>query len=255
MQAESRPMTEQVSATPKPVSQWLNPEITRLPPMTFGRRLARLALRSLARFLVWLFLDVQVNGMENLPAEGPALAVTNHLGDADFVLGLACTRRVPEVLAKADLYHHALAGRLLGAFGVIWIHRGQPDRRAIRAVLKGLAEGRLVALAPEGRESLTGGLEEGTNGAAYLALKAGVPLVPVTFTGTENSSLYANMKRLHKTVVSLTVGPLFYLEKLPDHHLAMERGTKRIMQSLANQLPPVYQGVYQTREEVINGSK
>ena len=56
---------------------------------------------------------------------------------------------------------------------MIWVHRGQPDRRAMRAALDALAEGRMVTLAPEGRQSVIGGLEEGNPGAAFLALKSG----------------------------------------------------------------------------------
>ena len=142
----------------------------------------------LARLLAWIFTKVEIQGLENFPSQGPAIIVANHLGDADFVLGIAFTPRPPEVLAKAELYNFPVLGKLMELYGVIWVHRGQPDRRALRASLQGLAEGRLISLAPEGRESLTGGLEEGTNGAAYLALKANAPILPVTFTNTENES-------------------------------------------------------------------
>ena len=56
-------------------------------------------------------------------------------------------------------------------YGTIWVHRGRPDRRALRAALNGLAEGRMLAIAPEGRESISGELEQGTDGAAYIALR------------------------------------------------------------------------------------
>lgn len=50
---------------------------------------------------------------------------------------------------------------------VVWLHRGQAEKRAIRATLVGLAERRFFVIAPEGRYALTGGLEEGTLGAAF----------------------------------------------------------------------------------------
>jgi 1-acyl-sn-glycerol-3-phosphate acyltransferase len=149
-----------------------------------------------------------------------------------------------ETLAKAELYDYPLVGRLMDAFGVIWLHRGQPDRRALRAALDGLRQGRMVAISPEGRESVTGALEEGTGGAAYLAIKSGAPVLPVTFTGTENSRIYGNLKHLRRTEVTITIGPLFQLEDLPDRHQAIEAGTHRIMRTLASQLPSGYRGVY-----------
>jgi 1-acyl-sn-glycerol-3-phosphate acyltransferase len=102
----------------------------------------------------------------------------------------------------------------------------------------------LVAIAPEGRESLTGALEEGTQGAAYLALRADTSLVPVTFTGTENSRIFENIKRFRRTEVSMTIGKPFRIADSPNRHQAIERGTNAIMQVLANQLPPTYRGYY-----------
>jgi 1-acyl-sn-glycerol-3-phosphate acyltransferase len=111
-------------------------------------------------------------------------------------------------------------------------------------VLDGLAEKRVIFIAPEGRESVTGSLEGGTAGAAYLALKAGVPLVPMTFTGTENSHVFPNLKRLRRTRITLTVGPAFELESSPDWRESVRAGTSTIMKKLATQLPPEYRGVY-----------
>ena len=157
---------------------------------------------------------------------------------------------------------------------MIWVHRGQPDRRAVRAALDGLAENRMVALAPEGHESQSGGLEEGTQGAAYLALKSDAPVIPVTFTGTENKRIYPNMKRLRRTPVTVTIGPPFRLSQLIEqqtaeagtaaletaaletaaqkttvHKTAIEQGTRIIMQTLAQQLPANYRGIYRLKME------
>jgi 1-acyl-sn-glycerol-3-phosphate acyltransferase len=231
-------------AQPKPITRRLRPEITRLPPLDRWRRLARHLLRGLARLLVWLFIRLEKHGLENVPQRGPALIITNHLGDADVVLLLAAIPCWCDALAKADLYDFPVLGKLMDAYGVIWVHRGQPDRRALRAALQGLKEGRVIGIAPEGRESLTGSLEEGTHGAAYLALKGDAPLIPVTFTGTENRRIYGNMKRLRRTPVTVTVGAPFRLEAEGDWHTAVECGTQTIMQVLARLLPQQYRGVY-----------
>jgi 1-acyl-sn-glycerol-3-phosphate acyltransferase len=102
----------------------------------------------------------------------------------------------------------------------------------------------MIAIAPEGRESLTGALEEGTEGAAYLALKANTILVPVTFTGTENRRVFENIKRFRRSCVSMTIGKPFRIHDSPNRHQAIETGTKEIMQVLANQLPSAYRGYY-----------
>ena len=228
----------------KPRSQAFHKGLTRLPVLTRRRKITRCVLHGLARFLVAILTDVEVSGLENLPRRGPAMVVANHLGDADVVVGLAFVPFEIEAVAKVELYELPILGFLMDAFGVIWVHRGQPDRLAIRSVLEGLQEGRVIYIAPEGRESVTGSLEEGTEGAAYLALKSGVPLIPMTFTGTENKRVFANLKRLRRSKISLTIGLPFKLEPGPDWRDSVQAGTQAIMKRLAAQLPIEYRGVY-----------
>ena len=197
-----------------------------------------------ARLLLSLFTKMEVRGLSNLPDRGPGLIVANHLGDADFIVGLAYSPGIVETFAKSELYDFPILGKLLDAYGVIWVHRGRPDRRALRAALRAFEEERIVGIAPEGRESLSGGLEEGTGGAAYLALKGDVPVIPVTFTGTENKRVYGNMKRFRRTYLSLTIGPAFRLSQSPILREGISEGTETIMRTLARQLPPEYRGVY-----------
>lgn len=233
------------SAPPKPKTERIRSELTRLPPLTPGRKFTRRVLRLLVRLLVFLLTDTRVTGLEHIPEEGPALVVANHLGDADLLIGLAFGPRLPDTLAKVELYDIPVLGWLMEMYGVIWLHRGQPDRKALRAALQGLEEGRLVTIAPEGRESLTGGLEEATPGAAYLALKSEAPILPAVLTGTENRNLYGNLKRLRRTRITLTFGPVFQLEEdLAGRQEAIDAGTRRIMRTLAAMLPPEYRGVY-----------
>ena len=238
----------------KPRSESFHPEITCLPVLNRTRRLMRKILRAAIRLLVWLFTDLEVTGLENTRSLGATLLVSNHLGDADLVVGVAISEHFLEIVSKAELRALPVVGWLMEAYGVIWVHRGQPDRRALKVVMQSLAAGRPVVLAPEGRESLTGGLEEGTHGASFLALKTGVPVLPVTITGTENWRLYGNMRRLRRTPVQVTIGKPFYLRPSGDRHADLALGTQTIMQTLARQLPPEYRGVYQPKQENSDGS-
>jgi 1-acyl-sn-glycerol-3-phosphate acyltransferase len=233
----------------KPVSKILRPEITKLPELSPYRRSARWLLIRLARILVWLFTKTQVSGLNNLPTRGPLLIVVNHLGDADLVIALAKIPLSGEVFVKSEMRDYPILGLLFRAYGVIWIHRGHPDRRALRAGIQGLNEGRIIGIAPEGRESLIEGLEYGTHGAAYLATKTDSPILPVTFTCTENRCIYPNMKHLRRTPVTITIGQVFKLESNGDWKTAIENGTATIMHKLAVQLPLEYRGVYRAAKD------
>lgn len=237
------------SLPPKPISEVWRPDLIALARLTFGRRLFRGFLRGLTKLLTFLLLRARVTGLENFPRHGPALIVFNHLGDADAVLMLAALPFTPiEGIGKIELNDHWLVGPVFRAYGIIWVHRGQPDRKALRAALDALAEGRMVTLAPEGRQSLIGALEEGNPGAAFLALKSGAPIVPVSLTGTENSNVYSHLKRWRRAPVTLRVGEPFVIQRQADRQKALQEGTRQIMESLAALLPEAYRGSYRSIE-------
>jgi 1-acyl-sn-glycerol-3-phosphate acyltransferase len=239
------------SSPPKPITEVWKPELVALPRLTLARRIMRPLLVALIKVLAVFTLRITARGLENLPKKGPAILVINHLGDADAVLVAAVLRALPDAMGKIELYDHRFIGPIFRAYGIIWVHRGRPDRRALRAALDGLAEGRIIALAPEGRQSVTGGLEEGTEGAAFLALKSGASIVPLAMTGTENDTIYPNLHRFKRSVVSLSVGKPFFLREQGDRQGTMREGTRRIMEALAELLPASYQGNYKNIHEEI----
>lgn len=237
-------MQNRPSSPPKPITEIWKPELVALPRLTLARRIFRQLMRLLMKFLIFTLTRPTVTGLENFPKKGPALVVINHLGDADAVLVGAYTPVMFDGLGKIELNEHWLAGPLLRAYGIIWVHRGRPDRKAIRAALDGLAEGRIVGIAPEGRQTLTGGLEDGNEGAAFLVLKSGAPIVPVAMTGTENGNIFGHVKQFRRAPVTLAVGKPFFLQEQADRQEMMREGTRQIMQSLADLLPESYRGNY-----------
>ena len=144
---------------PKPVSEVWRPELVRLPEMTRARRAFRSFAHGLMKLVARICLNVTTEGMENFPTRGPVLVVINHLGDADTPALISTLPVTPDALGKIDVYDLPILGKLMDWYGVIWLHRGRSDIRAIRAALDGFAEGRIIVIAPEGRYSLTGALE------------------------------------------------------------------------------------------------
>jgi len=242
-------MLNQPSPPPKPITEVWRPDLVALPQLTFRRRVFRAFFRGFTKLLVLVTLRARIRGLENFPKRGPAIIVFNHLGDADAILLSATLPFSPiEGIGKIELYDHWLVGPVFRAYGIIWVHRGQPDRKAIRAALNGLNEGRMLSLAPEGRQSVTGSLEEGEDGAAFLALKSGAPIVPVALTGLENKNVFDHLKSWKRAPASLTVGKPFFLQKNPsgERQPTIREGTRQIMESLASLLPESYRGYYKS---------
>lgn len=251
-------LDQQSSPPPKPITDVWRPDLVGLARLTLARRIFRAFLRGVAKLLTSVLLRARVSGLENFPAHGPAVIVFNHLGDADAVLLMAKLpyRSPAEGIGKIELNDHWLVGPVFRAYGIIWVHRGRPDRKALRAALDALAQGRMVVLAPEGRQSVIRGLEDGNPGAAFLALKSGAPVVPVGLTGTENPNVFGHLKRWERASVSLTVGQPFFLrgqveagEAGTKSQRAMREATRQIMETIARLLPEDYRGNYKSNPE------
>lgn len=200
-------------------------------------------LHRVFRVLGWLFLRQEVRGLENIPKQGPYLIVVNHLGIADPPLIFINVWQQLTMFA-ADKWKKAPGIRQLAeAAGVIWVARGEADLSAIKAALAILKSGRPLGMAPEGTRSPTRALQPGKTGAAYLADRTGVLIVPIGISGSER--LTENLRRLRRTPVRFVVGRPFHL---PPNGRAkgavLDDYTTEIMCRIAALLPPEYRGVY-----------
>ena len=106
---------------------------------------------------------------------------------------------------------HMIFGPLLRWEGGIFINRGEVDRGALRQALKALETGSVFGLAPEGTRSRVGALIRARDGAAYLATRSKVTVLPVSVVNTD--ILGHNMARLRKTDIQINIGEPF---TLPD---------------------------------------
>ena len=140
--------------------------------------------------LLRLFLRPTVKGAEHLPTSGGAIMAANHTTFMDnFMIPLIMSRRVV-FLAKSDYFTgRGVKGALQKAFfsgvGMIPIDRsgGEASEGALRTGLRVLDEGGVMGLFPEGTRSPDGRLYRGRTGIARMALKAGVPVIPVGLVG------------------------------------------------------------------------
>ena len=141
-------------------------------------------IRKVFVFLEWLLLRVEVSGMDNVPKEGAFLAVMNHLSIADpSMVFVHCPRQM--VIFVADKWKNTPGiSHLANTVGAIWVARGEADLSAIKQAITALKSGQPLGIAPEGTRSHTRQLQRAKTGAAYLADRANVPIVPMVVAGT-----------------------------------------------------------------------
>lgn len=146
-------------------------------------RLAQKVLRASFATLQGL----RVEGLENVPAQGPCLVVSNHCSWLDPpVLGCCLRHRQLHFMAKKELFEAPLLGQLIRALGAFPVERGQADRKSLRLALGLLSQGRIVSVFPEGTRGDGGPMGAWHVGIAILAHHAQVPIVPAALAGTRN---------------------------------------------------------------------
>jgi 1-acyl-sn-glycerol-3-phosphate acyltransferase len=195
-------------------------------------------------FLARLLFRARIEGIEHIPRSGPFILVSNHCSNLDPpILGWAIGYQVDRVvhfMSKVEMRSWPVIGWLASKSGVIFVRRGEADRAAQRLAFGALADGRPIALFPEGTRSRDGHLKAGKSGAAYLAMRSGAPLLPVGIAGTHR--IFPGRSRWpHPTRVVIRIGEPFSLAHVPDARLdraTLGEGTDRIMAEIEALLPP-----------------
>jgi 1-acyl-sn-glycerol-3-phosphate acyltransferase len=207
----------------------------------------RLASGVTRYLLLPLYTRIEVTGIENVPHTGPVIIASNHLNDADP--GILCTRidRIVTFMTKVELFKIPGLAQFLRAFGAFPVRRGEADLGALRVASAVLKEGGALCIFPEGtREGPGEVLAKAHPGAAMLALRHDIPVLPVAIRGSGKLALPKMFLHIGRTPVTLTIGEPFRLEKPPRLNAeAVEAGTRQIMERIAALLPEGHRGYYE----------
>lgn len=145
-------------------------------------RIARTIVTGLCRFL----FRVRVVGTEHVPPSGAYIIAPTHRSNLDTPFASFVTRRRIRFMAKQEMFKHPLGARFLTALGGVPVERGSPNARAaLKATQAALKAGEPVAMFPEGTRRHGREVADLFDGTAYLAVKLGVPIVPVGIGGSE----------------------------------------------------------------------
>lgn len=201
--------------------------------------------RRFISFLMRHLTRTEFVGGENIPARGGVLLATNHMSRMD-IPALFITPSRPEMTALVTtkyLKYPFLRWFIITANG-IWLDRDTADFSAFRKAVEALQAGKALGIAPEGTRSVTASLLEGKPGTALLALRAGVPIVPVAIIGTED----AVPKLLHfkRPKIQVKYGPAIPPPVFDRNNREgqLDRLTTEIMCRIAVMMPEKYHGFY-----------
>ena len=203
-----------------------------------------------------------IEGKENIPSEGGVVVASNHLSFIDsFAIPIVAPRTVV-FLAKSDYFTGTgVSGAIRRAFFAtsnaipVDRHSSRAAQQSLDAALLVLQQGGGFGIYPEGTRSRDGRLYKGRTGVAWLALTAGVPVVPVGLVGTDRvQPVGASFPRLAKGRVA--VGRPIYPASFADRPAGKARRllTDEVMDAIAalsgqeradtyNELPPGSTGV------------
>lgn len=162
--------------------------------------------RGLLLALSKILFRIRIRGIEHVPRTGAFIVAPSHRSYFDTPFASFITRRRIRFMAKEELFENSLGRRLFTALGGIPVKRGSASARsATKAVQVALAAGEPAAVFPEGTRSHGAAIAPLFDGTAYLAVKLGVPIVPVGIGGSEE--ILASGKKLPKLHrVSVRVG-------------------------------------------------
>lgn len=214
--------------------------------MSFKLGVSRKRVMKILLKIIHALVDLEIVGSENVPDTGGFVLATSHISRLDTPFLMAATTRKNVIPMVARDYQKApIFGWLLSKLGVIWISREGYDFHAFREASTFLKNGWIVGLAPEGTRSKTGELMEGKPGAALLALKTKVPVIPAAVLGSaEMLKWFSKFKKMRVKIIFGEPFDLAQPEEAPKEKDRLEMATTEIMSRIALLLPEERRGFY-----------
>jgi 1-acyl-sn-glycerol-3-phosphate acyltransferase len=205
----------------------------------------RRTVHTIARLILKLFFRLTVTGMKKLPSSGGYLLAVNHLSYLDPPLIFALLDREDVTALVTDKYQKNPFFRwIIETVNGIWISREEVDLGALRQARDFLRAGGVLGIAPEGTRSHTGELSRAKTGTAYLADKAGVPVIPVAITGTDGAISRALLLQRPRLQVQIGAPVDLLPVQRESRDDTLQRNTDEIMCRIAAMLPERYRGAY-----------
>lgn len=180
-----------------------------------------------------LSFPLKVLGKENVPRKGACIFASNHSSYLDPMIIGGCFPRYISYMAKDSLFKNKLFAFFLNGVGAFPVKRDSADISAIKEALKRLKKGFPLVVFPEGTRLSS--QKEIHSGAAFIAAKSGIPVIPVYIKGSDRVRP-PGAKFLKRYPVSVSFG----LPKIYSKEISYEEIAKQIMQEIQLTKAPTF---------------
>lgn len=205
-----------------------------------GSRCLYLICRAVLVGLCYLWFRMEVQGRQNVPRDGGFIVAPVHRSNLDTPMVASVTRRQLRFMGKDGLWRaNKLFGRFLSALGAFPVARGSVDREALRRCQQVLEAGQPLVLYPEGTRQNGPVLHELFDGPAFLALRTGLPIVPVGIGGSERAQ-GKGQTFIRPTKVRLVVGPPIYPPPRGQGRATSRRAVRELTDQLRVELQELF---------------
>lgn len=200
--------------------------------LTFGQRLLYRVCRNILVAFSMTYWRLRIEGKEHVP-DGPFVLAPVHRSNIDtpLVAGVTPSNRRLCYMGKDSMWKHRIPGWLFTGLGGFPVRRGTPDRAALRACLDVLQRGEPLVVFPEGGRRSGPVVGEINEGAAYLSIRAGVPIVPVGIGGSERAMTKGSWV-LRPVRTRVLIGPPIHPPVTADGKRAPRRAVRELNERL-----------------------
>ncbi|MFP4019988.1 MAG: lysophospholipid acyltransferase family protein [Halanaerobium sp.] len=173
------------------------------------KRLIYQSIRLLLLAIFKIFFRIRVNGKNNLPDKGGVIVMSNHISAFDPPLLAAVLPRPVRFMAKKELFENPFMRFVLFLADAFPVDRSKNDITAVKKSLSVLKDEEVLGLFPEGTRRPEGKLGNPKSGSVMLAVKSGVPILPIGIKNVKNEGR-----------ITINIGKTFTLDQFAKKRLS-----------------------------------
>lgn len=196
-------------------------------------------VRGILAAVTHLFWRARVEGADKLPKTGSFVLAPVHRSNVDFALVSTLTRRKMRYMGKHTLWKVKPLGKVISALGAFPVVRGTADRDALKACIQIVQGGEPLVIFPEGTRQSGDEVQPLFEGAAYIAARTGVPIIPVGIGGSAKV-MPKGSKMIRPARVALVVGDPIHPDLVPEGGRAPRRAVHELTERLGKDLQPLF---------------